>query len=66
MTKSDRINVLDEEYFRLDKRYNKDYERAAAISERSLDAYTNSNEAKRIIDRIIEINRERSIIVQDL
>jgi hypothetical protein len=66
MTKSDRINELDEMYYRLNKRYNNDYKRAAAISERSLDEYINSNEAKRIIDRIIEINRERSIIVQDL
>jgi hypothetical protein len=55
----DTQNLLAElkaEHDSLSKRYDKDMARAARFSERSVDEYMDSAEAKRILNRIVEID----------
>ena len=55
---------LAAEHKALSDRYDRDFEAASRFSKRSADSYMDSPEAKRILERIIEIDREYSRLSQ--
>ena len=59
-----RMMELKAEHKALSERYDRDYAAAFRFSERSADAYMDTPEGKRLIERIIEIDQEYSRLSQ--